>query len=398
MPDDPRAVFERTLAAGSSEEPDAPPHPAETANGPGVGRPSRPLSRFSDRKAGQPGQTDGGLGGRVATWGTGDKLLVATHPPLVWHLEPVIPEGFTLFAGAPKVGKSWFVQELDMAAAAGGTFLGERVTARPVLQLALEDSDRRLQARARVLGRGISVAHLYGAWHYVTATSGEDISTLILRWAEQLPDKALPPLITLDTWGRAKGPRPMSMSPYDHDYAVGVALKTTVDSLPGAALVVVHHDRKADATDFVDSLSGTHGIAGSADTVVVVRRDRVKSDGVLLVTGRDVTESAYAVTFNGGRWEKPGTWEESRDRSIEIAATVGRGDTATMIVALLARAPEGMKLADIAERVDVSSDAARKALQRLRDAGHVNQVRHGVYALPALDLGGPDRDRRTDDR
>jgi hypothetical protein len=35
------------------------------------------------------------------------------------------------------------------------------------------------------------------------------------------------------------------------------------DAVPGMALVVLHHDRKANSEDFVDSVSGINGIAGA---------------------------------------------------------------------------------------------------------------------------------------
>src|SRR5215471_7737794 len=67
-----------------------------------------------------------------------------------------------------------------------------------------------------------------------------------------------------------------------------------------------HHDRKAVSPDFVDSVSGTNGIAGGADTVLVLTRDRNESDGLLQVTGRDVSEGAYALTFSAGSWRLDG--------------------------------------------------------------------------------------------
>jgi RecA-family ATPase len=67
----------------------------------------------------------------------------------------VIPEGFTLFVGPPKIGKSWFHLSAALGVAAGGAVLGAiRVDPRPVLYLALEDGDRRLQDRCRQLLEG----------------------------------------------------------------------------------------------------------------------------------------------------------------------------------------------------------------------------------------------------
>ena len=65
---------------------------------------------------------------------------------------------------------------------------------------------------------------------------------------------------------------PAGESAYGRDYRVGGALKRVVDDHPGASLVALHHDRKAASEDFVDSVSGTHGLAGAADTVILLSR------------------------------------------------------------------------------------------------------------------------------
>ena len=68
-------------------------------------------------------------------------------------------------------------------------------------------------------------------------------------------------------------------------------------SCPGAGLVVTHHDRKASSEDFLDKASGTRGITGGPDTIMVLVRPRLGPDGTLMITGRDVDENAYAMTF-----------------------------------------------------------------------------------------------------
>jgi len=75
-------------------------------------------------------------------------------PPLKYAVPGLIPEGTTLLVGPPKIGKSWFVLACALATAAGGVVLDKiTVTARPTLYLALEDGDRRMQSRCRMLLR-----------------------------------------------------------------------------------------------------------------------------------------------------------------------------------------------------------------------------------------------------
>ena len=85
-----------------------------------------------------------------------------------------------------------------------------------------------------------------------------------------------------------------------------MALKRIADDHPGLTIVVIHHTRKAFSDDFIDSISGTHGLAGAADTIIALSRGRGEGDGILHVTGRDVIEAGYAVTFRGGAWALDG--------------------------------------------------------------------------------------------
>jgi hypothetical protein len=58
----------------------------------------------------------------------------------------------------------------------------------------------------------------------------------------------------------------------------------------GVAVTLLQHDRRARAADLVDALSGTHGVAGSADSVLRLARDRMENYGNPLTDGRDVAE------------------------------------------------------------------------------------------------------------
>jgi len=75
-------------------------------------------------------------------------LMAADLPPVRWVVPRVLPEGVTLLAGKPKLGKSWLALGLCVAVAAGGMALGtSQVEQGEVLYLALEDNRRRLQKR-----------------------------------------------------------------------------------------------------------------------------------------------------------------------------------------------------------------------------------------------------------
>ncbi len=72
-------------------------------------------------------------------------------PPIKWIVPDILPEGLTLLAGKPKLGKSWLSLDIAVAVASGGSVLGRECEPGPVLCLALEDNQRRLQRRLQLV-------------------------------------------------------------------------------------------------------------------------------------------------------------------------------------------------------------------------------------------------------
>jgi RecA-family ATPase len=81
---------------------------------------------------------------------TARELCAMTFEPIKYVVPGYIAEGFSLFAGKPKLGKSWLALEIGLAVAAGSFCLGGvECEQGDVLYLALEDNRRRLQSRIR---------------------------------------------------------------------------------------------------------------------------------------------------------------------------------------------------------------------------------------------------------
>ena len=153
---------------------------------------------------------------------------------------------------------------------------------------------------------------------------------------------------------------------YRRDYRVGSRLKALADAHRGTTVLVVHHTRKLSADDFVDSVSGTNGLAGAADFICVLSRARTESSGVLSVTGRDVPEAEYALTLTDvGRWKIDGDdLAEAAKNAVEVRATAGLGERSAAVVAYVAEHPEGVTPKEVGEALDMSND----------DAGQVPRV------------------------
>ena len=76
-------------------------------------------------------------------------LSAKTFDPVRWMLPGVIPEGVTILAGKPKIGKSWLALDICIAAADGSRYtLGDlKPRHGDCLYLALEDNERRMKKR-----------------------------------------------------------------------------------------------------------------------------------------------------------------------------------------------------------------------------------------------------------
>src|SRR3954452_5333380 len=59
--------------------------------------------------------------------------------------------------------------------------------------------------------------------------------------------------------------------------------------------------QRPESEDFTDLVSGTNGLTGAADGIVILTRSRGSADGELHLTGRDVVESTKALRWNADR-------------------------------------------------------------------------------------------------
>lgn len=304
-------------------------------------------------------------------------------PPLRYAIEGLIPEGMTLLVGPPKAGKSWLILDLLLAVASGGRALGHLAVSDPrrVLYLALEDGDRRMQDRCRALLDQDPIPPLFG---YQTRIEAGAVLETLDAWMRRHPDTGL---IVIDTLGKVMPPSFMGESSYQRDYRIGSALKERADSNPGLAVVILHHDRKAGAEDFVDSVSATHGLAGSADTIAVLCRQRQATEGALKITGRDVAENEYALTMRGGI-----AWQLAAP-DLSAAAAIARqrsdlvalGDRSGEVLAFVNRRPDGALAKDVVEKFGKD---AYQYLKRLTDTGRIDKVARGRY-VPLIPLSEP---------
>jgi hypothetical protein len=228
--------------------------------------------------------------------------------PVSFLVPGLIPEGLTILAGRPKVGKSWMALDLALAKACGRFVLGDiHLPEGDVLYAALEDNDRRLRSRIeRILTQQAQAwparLTLATRWRRLDKGGVDDAK----EWAAGVPD---PSLIIFDTLAVVRPDRQNKDTMYEGDYRSVAELQAWAGQA-GIAIIVLHHQRKMESDDPIDSVSGTLGLTGAVDTVCVL--GRTGKGTTLYVRGRDVDEQEKAMQFNKDscRWMILGEAEE----------------------------------------------------------------------------------------
>lgn len=304
-------------------------------------------------------------------------LMEQEFPGLEYVVPGLIPEGVTMLVAAPKIGKSWLVLGVAIAAASGGYALGHiQVDQRPVLYLALEDGKRRLQERLVRLEAVQPPACL----NFITSTPRGNILGLIAEYVAHHHRNR--PVIILDTLGKVMPPAVAGETTYDRDYRVMTALKSICEHYPGTSIVIVHHTRKADGSDFVDAVSGTQGLAGGADTTLLLKRERHERTGTVQITSRDIQEGEYQLQMrDAGTWEIEGqSLDDAAHAAQATKVTDGVGDRQAEVIAAVNKYPEGVSVKSLKEMLTTMAPGdVDTYLKRAHDAGRVHRLHRGTY-------------------
>ena len=251
---------------------------------------------------------------------SGGELMEQNLKPINWTITYLLPEGFALLAAPPKSCKSWLALDLWVAVATGGCIFGDhRAEMGKALYLALEDSEIRLQNRMRQITQEGQWKNneklLYQtAWPNMANGGLETLARVIKE------DPAIK-LVIIDTLAKFLPPQEKSGNVYRSDYIeAGGLQKFALDH--HITLLAVTHTKKASTGDAVSDVTGSFGVAGSADTIWSIRK-RDENSGTITITGRDVYDNKFEAQFDQDscRWKLLGTpAEAARKKNLVIIA------------------------------------------------------------------------------
>jgi AAA domain-containing protein/bifunctional DNA primase/polymerase-like protein len=301
---------------------------------------------------------------------TAKALQTKTFAPVRIIVPGLIPEGVTIVAGKPKIGKSWLALDVCAAVAGDRFVLGQTKPVQgDVLYIALEDNQRRLKKRTDKILQGAAgwpePLELHTEWQRVDQGGLDDIR----EWCEAHPARRL---IWIDTFVKIRPMAGRNEQAYAFDYRAIEGLQKLAGEYQ-VGIVLNHHLRKMSSEDdAMDDVSGTLGLTGAADTIIVMKRQAgmVK----IYVRGRDIEEAEFAAEFNKQtcRWRLVGEADEVfRSEQRQAIATALKGTARPMSVTEIMAATE---------RRDRHSTEA--LLAKMERDGEVKHVGRGQWAHP----------------
>lgn len=323
-------------------------------------------------------------------------LQIRTFKDPKWVIPHVLPTGTILLAARPKMRKTFLALQLALAVCAGRKFLDWKCEKGDVLFLGLEDNERRLKSRIKLLQTlDLNPPDLSGFRYW---TGGVDISPTTGREFISNPEEAARTyaafprgdlgvdalrrfldmyprtrLIIIDTYAHFRG-HSNNRDVYQRDVDQMMPI-TKLASDREVCILIVHHEKKglasSESGDFMEDASGTSGITGTVDGVMSIKGKRgiqeANEERKLYLSGRDVPHDfEIDIAFDAER----GGWQSA-----------ARQDVRASILKLLERHPYMTQPEFGSVLPNVSRSRISQVLTTMKFENLIVQGRAG-YSLP----------------
>lgn len=251
------------------------------------------------------------------------ELYRSKLPEIYYPIDGLVPEGETILAAPPKSAKSWMALDMALSVAEGKPFLGFDTNKSDVVYFSLEDGDKFEQERLYKYCKNEN--DVPEGFHLIF----EDWVTLddgFIDQLEQIREK-LPDLrfVIIDTLSKIQSRQRKNESAYERDYRTGQMIKRWADQYGIAVVVITHTTKLVRPDDALANVSGTNGVTGVADAVLVIAKEkRTDTEAVLAIDGRRVRQAEHEIRidWDSCRWQYVGLADpderERRQREKEI--------------------------------------------------------------------------------
>lgn len=229
-------------------------------------------------------------------------ILVTNWPEPAWIIPNCLPEGLSILAGKPKIGKSWLALQMARAVSTGQSIIGQQIEQGPVLYLALEDPPRRLKERMSLQkwpDNAQADFMVMGTFQSQIGDLGRGGGEIL---AQQIRLKKYR-LVIIDTFSRAIG----------GDQKDSETMTAALDPIQEiahdchcAAMIIDHHPKvKALTPDVILDIFGSVAKGAMVDTAWGLYRQPGILGATLAITGREVNEQMLRLTMD---WDH-GLWQ-----------------------------------------------------------------------------------------
>ena len=242
-------------------------------------------------------------------------------PEMKWVVDDLLPEGLTILAGAPKIGKSYLCWNLALAVSQKGIFLSRYNIShqKDVLYFALEDPERQIKNRLLQIQPDASLPEeLFIYTRFPIHLSEEALDT----WESTIKQHNAK-LVIIDTMHHVL-PQNNNGTAYQQDYSILLPIQQMVHRL-GISMILVTHTRKMiDVENPFNMIQGSVGVQAACDTMMMLTT--VESEKVLHINGREILETELAVEIKNGVFTS-----ESKDDREERNLSDIRGNIINMV-------------------------------------------------------------------
>ena len=290
-------------------------------------------------------------------------------PPLQWVVDDLIPEGLTVLAGAPKIGKSFFSWNLALAVGQAGVFLSGYKVSKPknVLYFALDnDPQRQIQSRLKMIQPDESLpSNVQLCTRFPIQLQDQGLET----WEETIKAHEAD-LVIIDTLGKVLSSDNKGTA-YEQDYNTLGPVHSMVNRLGISMMLVTHTRKMIDIDNPFNMIQGSVGVQAACDNLMMLTQS--DGDKTLHITGREILPIELAVEISQGVFIATSVEDREENKLSDI-----RGN----IMALVKEAGKnGLTMKAIVDSIEVHSQTNIKNTVRrmLQDAQIYQPKQRGKY-------------------
>ena len=294
-------------------------------------------------------------------WKTYKDTYDAEFPEKQWIIPDIIPHGFSLLAGAPKIGKSIFAWNAAISASMGARAFGKIDIERRhnVLYICSEDSERLINNRMQKWTPDATPDNFHIAYEY------PKLNLIGLSQLDSDIDKYNADFVVIDTWMHVCPDNNRHATSYEKDYENMIPVQKLCNNKDVSLLIITHLRKAADANNIQHEIQGSVAMQAAVESGLMLKR---QDDAHILTTfGKHDSQQSYAFTFDVEylTWKLDG-----------LADDVLVNETEQAIQDLLLDAGiAGLSFSEICEEIEKGKKYVGKLIREMFGEGKIHQPR-----------------------